>query len=142
MKKDFIHIRLLGLLLLFTTMSGSLFSQAQLANEEEIKDSYFYIDSSKVYLQVVERGYRSPQVLQKLADSYYFKAEYQEALRWYQELFKSYPNEAYPERLSKEHYLHAARSAKALASTDLALDYIGQYSVMGGDPKLVQAFLK
>lgn len=127
----------MGLLLLISVMSSDLMAQA---NKKD--DSYFFIDSSKVYLQVVERGYRSPQILQKLADDYYYKAKYEEALRWYQEMFDSYPNEAYPEPLSKDYYLRAAISAKALSEIDIAMDLIGQYSVKGGDPKVVLDFIK
>ncbi|PQB04809.1 hypothetical protein [Aureitalea marina] len=129
-------------LMIFLVSLGNLQAQEEVSEEKASKDPYAYIDSSKVYLDVVERGYRSPQVLQKLADSYYFKSEYAEALRWYQELFSSYPNEAYPETLSEDYYLRAARSAKAISNKELAVELIGQYSAMGGDPKLVQAFLK
>ena len=135
------HITILGLIFFLLSL-GNLQAQQDVSTEKTSNDPYGYIDSSKVYLDVVERGYRSPQVLQKLADSYYFKSEYKEALRWYKELFSSYPNEAYPEALSEDYYLRAARSAKAISNKELAVELIGQYSAMGGDPKLVQAFLK
>ena len=137
MKVKFAHISLIGLFLLITVMTGDLYTHAN-----KTDGNYFFIDSSKVYQQVVERGYRSPQILKKLADDYYYEAKYVEALRWYQEMFESYPNEAYPEPISKEYYLRAAKSAKALSQMDLAIDLIGQYSVMGGDPKVVLDFIK
>jgi tetratricopeptide (TPR) repeat protein len=102
-------------------------SQSGLGQKKK-SEPYPYIDTSNVYLKVVEQGYRSPQVLRKLADSYYFDGKYQQALTWYEELFSEYPNTEYPEPIQAESFLRAARSCKAQQDFKKAEIYMQHYA--------------
>ena len=89
---------------------GSTFAQEnkiKKANEEF--ESYDYIDARKIYLNVVEDGYESVQVFEKLGDTYYFNSEYAEANKWYEQLVNNYPNEVKP-----EYYFRSAQTLKSV----------------------------
>lgn len=53
---------------------------------------YAFIDAIGTYEKVVKEGYRSPELFQRLADSYYFTGEYAQAAKYYKELFKDEKN--------------------------------------------------
>ena len=89
---------------------GSTFAQEgkiKKANEEF--DSYDYIDARKIYLNVVEDGYESAQIFEKLGDTYYFNSEYSEANKWYQKLISNYPND-----VKSEYYFRMAQTLKSV----------------------------
>ncbi len=93
---------------------GNIFAQEnkiKKANEEF--ESYDYIDARKIYLNVVEDGYESAQIFEKLGDTYYFNSEYTEANKWYQKLVSNYPNEVKP-----EYYFRAAQTLKSVGRFD------------------------
>ena len=51
-------------------------------------DSFYYVKTSEILLDIAENGYRDQEVLQKLGNSFYFNNNMKEASRWYSELFK------------------------------------------------------
>lgn len=77
------------------------------ANEEF--ENYDYIDARKIYLSVVDDGYESAQVFEKLGDTYYFNSEYAEANRWYGKLISQFPDQVRP-----EYYFRAAQTLKSV----------------------------
>ncbi|MRX39743.1 OmpA family protein [Flavobacterium sp. LC2016-23] len=50
-------------------------------------DSYAYADAAKGYEKLIKKGYREERILQRLANSYYFTGDLQQALQYYDELF-------------------------------------------------------
>lgn len=50
-------------------------------------DSYAYADAAKAYEKIIKKGYREERILQRLANSYYFTGDLQQALQYYDELF-------------------------------------------------------
>ncbi|MCD0468022.1 OmpA family protein [Flavobacterium sp. ENC] len=50
-------------------------------------DSYAYADAAKRYEKLIKKGYREERILQRLANSYYFTGDLQQALQYYDELF-------------------------------------------------------
>ncbi|MFB9053127.1 OmpA family protein [Formosa undariae] len=46
-----------------------------------------FINAQKIYLSVAENGFRSEELYTKLANSYYFNAQYGQAVKWYDSLF-------------------------------------------------------
>ncbi|MEC8833043.1 MAG: flagellar motor protein MotB, partial [Bacteroidota bacterium] len=63
----------------------------------------------KIYLNVVEDGYESAQIFEKLGDTYYFNSEYSEANKWYQKLISNYPND-----VKSEYYFRMAQTLKSV----------------------------
>ena len=50
-------------------------------------DRFAYIDAIKTYERMYERGYKSPDMLLKLANAYYFSGDLENAAKYYKELF-------------------------------------------------------
>ncbi|MCK0159467.1 OmpA family protein [Allomuricauda sp. F6463D] len=91
------------------------------AQENKIKkandefESYDYIDARKIYLSVVEDGYESAQVFEKLGDTYYFNSEYAEANKWYGKLIDNYIDLVKP-----EYFFRAAQTLKSVGKYEEA----------------------
>lgn len=77
-----------------------------------------YVNAQKIYLKVAENGYESEELFTKLGNSYYFNAEYEQALKWYEKLF------AYqPEPHSVWSYLRYSQTLKANGKKEEAKKY-------------------
>ena len=50
-------------------------------------DKFAYIDATKTYERIANKGYKSADMFQKIANAYYFNAELDKAAKWYGELF-------------------------------------------------------
>lgn len=77
-------------LILACFLGLALSSNAQeqkLEKADEKYEQYNYVDAQKIYLAVAEKGYESEELFTKLGNSYYFNAQYDEALKWYNRLF-------------------------------------------------------
>ena len=61
--------------------------ERKVAKADKLYDDFAYIDAITVYENIVAKGYSSPDLLKKLANAYYFNAEFQKANKWYTELF-------------------------------------------------------
>lgn len=84
MKKQFL-ILFLVLISCFTwNISAQEKRMDQAAKDYE---SYNFVDAKKIYLKVAEKGYESEELFSKLANSFYFNAQYDEAVIWYEKLF-------------------------------------------------------
>ncbi|PZX93512.1 flagellar motor protein MotB [Flavobacterium aquariorum] len=60
---------------------------------EKNYDRFAYVDAIDNYEKVAAKGYQDEKMFQKLGNSYYFKAEFSQALKWYDQLFTLYPNQ-------------------------------------------------
>ncbi|MDY8137905.1 OmpA family protein [Aquimarina sp. 2201CG5-10] len=95
----------IALILLFGNNAFSQEKKLQKAKEQY--DKYEYIDAQETYLKVVKKGYRSADLFKNLGNSYYFNSQFEEALKWYEELITSYPEEVEP-----EYYFRYAQTLK------------------------------
>ena len=57
-------------------------------------EEFAYIDARKAYLKVAKEGYQSEDLLKRLADSYYYTADYNQAAKWYGVLYDTGNKEA------------------------------------------------
>ncbi|NRT17158.1 tetratricopeptide (TPR) repeat protein [Flavobacterium sp. 28A] len=79
---------LFSCIILFSFISCSLYSQKnKTINIEKSKENYAYVDAIKTYEKIANKGYRSDELFEKLANAYYFKSKFEEAAKWYKELF-------------------------------------------------------
>lgn len=60
---------------------------ASIKKADKKYDSYAYADAVKAYEKLIKKGYKEEGVLQKLANSYYFIGDLQQALQYYDEVF-------------------------------------------------------
>ncbi|WP_196893196.1 OmpA family protein [Aureivirga marina] len=67
-----------------------------------------YIDASEKLLAAVEAGEKSPEVYQKLGNTYYFNNKMEDAVKWYSELF------SLGEKVDSEYYYRISQAYKYL----------------------------
>lgn len=96
--------------LLFVCITSlSMYSQkSKEAKADKAYDKLAYADAVKTYERVVAKGYKSQDLLQKLGNAYYFKADLINAEKWYTELF------AYSQNIDPEYYYRYAQSLKEI----------------------------
>ncbi|AOW10813.1 OmpA family protein [Flavobacterium gilvum] len=104
------------------SMINAYSQKTSLAKGDKKYDQYAYVDAIKTYERIVERGYKSPELLEKLADSYYFKADLPNAAKWYGELYAVNPN------LTEEIYHRYAQSLKAIKDYEKADQMMAKFS--------------
>ncbi len=73
------------------------------------------IDVTRVYEQVVEEGYGTPFICENLANAYYFRNEYNQALKWFEKLFETQKN------LSVEINQRYQQTLKAIATNKITV---------------------
>jgi tetratricopeptide (TPR) repeat protein len=91
---------------------------------EEEFSNYDYIDARKIYLSVVEDGYQSAQVFEKLGDTYYFNSEYAEANTWYGKLMDNYPDQVRP-----EYYFRTAQTLKSVGKYEESKEMMEKFKL-------------
>src|SRR6187402_2294662 len=96
------------------------------ARAEKNYDNFAYVDAIDNYKKVAAKGYKDEKMFQKLGNSYYFKAELQEALKWYEQLFALYPNQE-PEYFYR--YSQTLKSKGNYTKADQMLEQFNQKMV-------------
>ncbi|WP_108245127.1 OmpA family protein [Muricauda brasiliensis] len=127
-KKNIIQI---FLLLCIVPMGIAQESKIKKANEDFF--NYDYIDARKIYLKVVEDGYTSAQVFEKLGDTYYFNSEYAEASKWYVQLIEQYPDE-----VKNEYYFRTAQTLKSVGKFEESKAMMEKFQTSSNDSDLAQ----
>ncbi|WP_299397527.1 OmpA family protein [uncultured Gelidibacter sp.] len=86
-----------------------------------------YVNAQKIYLDVAARGHESEELFTKLGNTYYFNAQYDEAVKWYERLFQFNAN-------PKEDivYLRYSQALKATGQLEKAAKYYDTYVVKNG----------
>lgn len=93
-----------------------LAQDGKLSRADKKFDQYAFVDARKMYLEIAEDGYQSSDLFQKIGDSYYFNANYDEAEKWYKKLVDNFPEETTPEYFFR--YAQTLRALKNYASAD------------------------
>jgi outer membrane protein OmpA-like peptidoglycan-associated protein/tetratricopeptide (TPR) repeat protein len=86
---------------------------AQSLKTKEVKadkqfEKFAYVNAIKTYERIFAKGYKSQDLLQKLGDSYFFKADLNNAAKWYTELFN------FSQDITPEYYYRYSQSLKAI----------------------------
>jgi hypothetical protein len=76
------------------------------------------IDVLNIYANVVDKGYKSAEILKKVADKFYFENDFEAAAKYYSELF------SLEENSEPVYYLRCAKSLKAINQTKKAEEMI------------------
>ncbi|WP_253256099.1 tetratricopeptide repeat protein [Formosa algae] len=100
-------------LITITTVRGQEKKLIQASQDYEKLD---YVNAQKIYLSVAENGYKSEELYTKLANSYYFNAQYDQAVKWYDSLFHMVEK---PE--NNIVYLRYSQALKAKGQADKAM---------------------
>lgn len=104
--------RLYGVLFLGLLSASALYSQDKnLERANKLYSSFAYIDAINIYERIARKGFENQELLERLGNSYYFNADYRNALVWYEKLFT---NAAYEVKQPEYYY----RYAQALKSAE------------------------
>ena len=107
--------------------SLSMFSQkVKEAKADKSYDKFAYVDAIKTYERVVAKGYKSQDLLQKLGNAYYFKADLVKAAKWYGELF------TFSQNIEPEYYYRYAQSLKEVKDYAKADDMMAKFKELKG----------
>ncbi len=114
-------------LLIVCFASLSMFSQkVKEAKADKSYDKFAYVDAIKTYERVVARGLKSQDLLQKLGNAYYFRADLVNAAKWYGELFAFTPN------IDPEYYYRYAQSLKEVKDYAKADEIMAKFNKLKG----------
>ena len=94
--------------------------EKRLEKADENFEKYAFVDARKIYLNVVKSGYASADLYKKLGDSYYFNAELEESVKWYERLVGDYSEEIDPEYLFR--YSQSLKSMKRYDEADKVME--------------------
>ena len=116
-------------------------SYAQVTNKKEAKGDkeyakYAYIDAIKTYERIYEKGYKSPDMLLKIGNAYYFNAELEKANKWYAELYATNPEQ------EPEFYYRFAQTLKAVKQNDKADAMMAKFGEKSGNDSRAKIFSK
>lgn len=124
---------IISLCSVFLLIGNTYAQEIKIKKANEKFESYDYIDSRKIYLNVVEDGYESAQVFEKLGDTYYFNSEYAEANKWYEKLISNYPNEVKP-----EYYFRTAQTLKSVGKYQESKTMMEKFTASSNGSALAQ----
>ncbi|PCJ90743.1 MAG: flagellar motor protein MotB [Flavobacteriaceae bacterium] len=97
-------------------VTGKLCAQERLIDKANSKyEEYSFSPAIDIYKRVLDKGYTSADLLQKLGNSYYFNADYKEAAAIYKSLV-----DEYSEGLVPEYYFRYAQTLKSLEEYELS----------------------
>jgi len=106
----------------------NIYSQkSSLAKGDKEYALFAYVDATKTYERIFGRGYKSVDMLEKLGNSYYFKADLQNAAKWYGEL------DFLAHGLGPEYYYRYAQSLKAIKEYDKADVMMAKFNQMNAN---------
>lgn len=90
-------------------------------------DRYAYIDAIKTYERMYERGYKSSDMLLKLANAYYFSGDLENSAKYYKELFASNTI------IAPECYYRYAQSLKSIREYKKADEMMARFNQENGN---------
>ena len=122
-KRTLIAITLMFGLCLNTTAQERRLSKGNTQYEE-----YSFVPAIDIYQKVLDKGYESADLLQKLGNSYYFNANYAQAAEIYAQLVEKYPSE-----IGAEYYFRYGQSLKSIGDYEKSAAALDRFSNMTGD---------
>lgn len=102
--------------------------------EDDYKD-FAYVKTSEVLLEVANKGYKSAELFQKLANSYYFRNDMENAAKWYGELFTM--NDV----IDPEYYFRYAMALKGIEDYEESDKWMKKFNDLKPDDMRGRAFL-
>ena len=123
--------RILLLVLIFLTLGANAFAQERLVTKGNEKyQSYSFSPAIDIYQRVLDKGFMTQDLLQRLGNAYYFNADYQKAAETYKILIENYDKEVGP-----EYYFRYSQCTRSLGEYQQADDLMEKFTDMtgGGD---------
>ena len=125
-------------ILLTIVLVFSANSFAQNGKIQSVKNDYrnfAYVKTSEVLLEVANKGYKSADLFQKLANSFYFQNKMEEAAKWYGELMEL--NEV----IDPEYYFRYALALKGIKDYENSDKWMEKFNTLKPNDLRGKAFL-
>ena len=122
MKIKFIYITLLSCIALNVSAQ-----KAGVKKADKNYDKLAYIDAIKTYERVAEKGFKTPDMLQKIGNAYYYNTDLVNAEKWYGELF------AMTEEVEPEYFFRYAQSLKGVGNYAKADEMMAKFNLKSGN---------
>ncbi len=91
--------------LLFSSVFGSAQNEYKMANKNF--ESLWYVKAAEQYERIIAKGDDSQEVLERVADAYYYNTDMNNASKWYGQLFTKYGKSVTPTYVFR--YAHALK---------------------------------
>lgn len=114
---------LITLFITFASASLGIAQERLLNRANEEYQSYSFKPAIDIYQRVLDKGYVSADLLQRLGNAYYFTARYDEAAKVYKQLVETYPAETAP-----EYYFRYGQTLKSLGEYEAADAALARFS--------------
>ncbi len=115
-------------------LSPSFAQEGKVKKANKDFTSFDYIDARAIYLNIIEKGYKSAQIYANLGDTYYWNSDYTNAAKWYGKLMDEFKEEA-----EDVYFYRAAQSFKSTSNPAKAEDYMKMYVEKSGDVGMMNA---
>ena len=135
MKKGLHTLALLSAISLGTS---SLYGQAGIKKADKEYDRWAYVDSQELLEKVLKRGHESKDLLEKVANTYYFNGRYTEAQAHYERLFANYASEG----IEAEYYYRYAQTLQHVGDSSQAKRYYNEFTQKVGSQSQVAQMRK
>jgi tetratricopeptide (TPR) repeat protein len=99
----------------------------EVSKETQKKDNYAYIDAVKTYERVSDKGYKSPEMLKKMGNAYFFNEELDKAAKCYGELCEMTTD------LDPEYYYRYSIVLKAIGENEKASENLKKFNQLSGN---------
>ncbi|MDY8134612.1 OmpA family protein [Aquimarina sp. 2201CG5-10] len=109
----------------------------RLTKGDQSFDALEYINAQAVYLDVAQRGYSSPDLFRKLADSYYFTGEPENSVQWYEKFIQSRKESD----VEPEYLFRYAQSLKSIERYREADSIMESFNIIRGNDRRAKSYV-
>lgn len=129
--------RILLIFGLVASVGLNSFAQERLVTKGNEKyQNYSFSPAIDIYQRVLDKGYASADLLQKLGNAYYFNANYEKATEVYKKLIDDYDTEVGP-----EYFFRYSQSLRSLGDYENADAFMGRFTQMTSDDGRASRFM-
>ena len=124
-------------LIILSLNTTNIYSQkAKVEAADKLYERYAFIDAIATYEQVAEKGYKDEKMFQKLGNAYYFNAELEKAVKWYEELFNMNHEQ------DPEYYYRYSQCLKSVGDYEKANKMLDEFNKKSGNDERAKLFEK
>lgn len=123
------------LAIVFVNFSNIYAQQGKIKSVENDYSKFAYVKTSEVLLEVAKKGYKSVELFQKLANSFYFTNDMENAAKWYGELI------ALEENIDPEYYFRYALSLRGIENYEKSDKIMQKFNDLKPNDRRGKAFL-
>ena len=114
----------------------SSYGQTAKEKKAQIKyDNFHYQEAIADYIKLIKKGTINQNILQNIANAYYYNANYEEANKWYEQLIQKYGSSLEPGYLYRY-----AQSLKSLELYEDSKKMMEKYIALSGNEQRAQKF--